>query len=227
MVRKVDMERFAVTSSKPFDAVVEAIKASIGHPNMAALWEATQRATTAAELKAAIQPALGESGLMQFVEFDHGTIVRKATEHHTSRIIRLIIGNPLIMKEMAKRVPDAGSYAPVMEARAEGFERSFEPLDGVLLLRSIKAFVVHSLHLQHNAEVTRLRKERRLIPEPVEVNVVVESGALLPRLDDSIQSQHHTTSTRGTPCFAASYRNLYFSDFARMRRNAGSLLVTQ
>ena len=86
MIRKVDMERFSVTSSKPFDAVVAAIKTSIGHPNMAALWQATQRATTAAELEAAIQPVLGESGLMQFVEFDHGMMVRKGTEHHTSRI---------------------------------------------------------------------------------------------------------------------------------------------
>jgi hypothetical protein len=25
----------------------------------------------------------------------------------------LVLGNPLIMKEMAKHVPDAGSYAPV------------------------------------------------------------------------------------------------------------------
>ena len=44
MIRKVEMERFSVTSSKPFDAVVAAIKASIGHPNMAELWQATQRA---------------------------------------------------------------------------------------------------------------------------------------------------------------------------------------
>ena len=113
MIRKVEMERFSVTSSKPFDAVVAAIKASIGQPDMAELRRATRRATTAAELEAAIQPVLGESGLMQFVEFDHGMIVSKGTEHHTSRIIRLVIGNPLIMKEMAKRVPDAGSYASV------------------------------------------------------------------------------------------------------------------
>ena len=52
---------------------------------------------------------------MLFVEFDHGMIVRKGTERHTSRIIRLVIGNPLIMKEMAKQVPDAGSYAPVSD----------------------------------------------------------------------------------------------------------------
>src|ERR1700734_483990 len=135
MIRKVEMERFSVTSSKPIDAVVAAIKASIGHPNMADLWQATQRATTAAELEAAIQPALGESGLMQFAEFDHGMIVRKGSEQHTSKIIRLVMGNPLIMKEMAKHVPDAGSYAPVtvlVDERDDGVHLSYDRMTSFL-----------------------------------------------------------------------------------------------
>jgi integrase len=60
-----------------------------------------------------IQLVLGKTGLMQFVEFEQGMIVRKGTEDHTPRIIRLDIGNPLIMKEMAKHVPDAGPYVSV------------------------------------------------------------------------------------------------------------------
>ena len=135
MIRKVEMERFSVTSSKPFDAVVTAIKASIGHPNMAVFRQVTQRATTANELEVAIQPFLGESGLMQFVEFDHGMIVRKGTEHHASKIVRLVIGNPLIMKEMAKRVPDAGSYAPVtvlVDKRADGVHISYDRMASLL-----------------------------------------------------------------------------------------------
>src|ERR1700735_1985188 len=135
MIRKVEMERFSVTSSKPFDVIVAAIKASIGHPNMAELWQATQRTTSVAELEAAIQPVLGESGLMQFVEFDHGMIVRKGTENRTSRIIRLVIGNPLIMKEMAKRVPDAGSYAPVtvlVDERDDGVHLSYDRMTSFL-----------------------------------------------------------------------------------------------
>jgi uncharacterized protein (DUF302 family) len=135
MIRTVEMERFSVTSSKPFDAVVAAIKASIGHPNMAEFWQTMQRTTTAAEQEAAIQPVLGESGLMQFVEFDHGMIVRKGTEHHSSRIVRLVIGNPLIMKEMAKRVPDAGSYAPVtvlVDERADGVHISYDTMASLL-----------------------------------------------------------------------------------------------
>jgi uncharacterized protein (DUF302 family) len=135
MIRKLEMERFTVTSSRPFEAVVAAIKASIGHPNMAELWQAAQRATTTVELEAAIQPTLGKTGLMQFVEFDHGMVIRKGTEQHTSKMIRLVIGNPLIMKEMAKRVPDAGSYAPVtvlVDERADGVHISYDRMASLL-----------------------------------------------------------------------------------------------
>jgi uncharacterized protein (DUF302 family) len=135
MIRKVEMERFSVTSSKPFDEVVAAIKASVGHPSMAEFWQAAQRATTAAELDAAIQPNLGKTGLMEFFEFDHGMVIRKGTEHHTSKMVRLVIGNPLIMKEMAKRVPDAGSYAPVtvlVDERADGVHISYDRMASLL-----------------------------------------------------------------------------------------------
>ena len=136
MIRKVDMERFSVTSSKPFDAVVAAIKASIGHPNMVEFSQLVKNATSEAELEAAVQPVLGETGLMQFVEFDHGMIIRKGTEDHSSRIIRLVIGNPLIMKEMAKHVPDAGSYAPVtvlVDERADGVHISYDRMASLLV----------------------------------------------------------------------------------------------
>jgi uncharacterized protein (DUF302 family) len=135
MIRKVELERFTVTSSRPFDVVVAGIKASVGHPNMAELWQAAQRATTAAELEAAIQPTLGKTGLMQFVEFDHGMVIRKGTEQYASKMIRLVIGNPLIMKEMAKRVPDAGSYAPVtvlVDERTDGVHISYDRMASLL-----------------------------------------------------------------------------------------------
>src|SRR6266705_5894634 len=129
MIRKVAMERFTVISARPFDEVVAAIKTSIGNPNMAEFWKSMQEAKSAAELDAAIQRVLGKSGLVLFVEFDHGMIVRKGTERHASRIIRLIIGNPLIMKEMAKHVPDAGAYAPVtvlIDERTDGVHLSYD-----------------------------------------------------------------------------------------------------
>ena len=135
MIRKVEMERFTAISARPFDEVVAAIKTSIGNPNMPEFWKSMQSAQSAAELDAAIRRVLGRTGLMLFVEFDHGTIVRKGAERHTARIVRLVLGNPLIMKEMAKHVPDAGSYAPVtvlVDERADGVHLSYDRMASLL-----------------------------------------------------------------------------------------------
>jgi hypothetical protein len=51
---------------------------------------------------------------------------------------------------------------------------------------------------------TALRKKGRFVPEAVEVDVIVEARAVLPGLNDFIESQHHSTATRGTCCLAAS-----------------------
>lgn len=43
--------------------------------------------------------------------------------------MRFVIGNPLIMKEVAKHVPDAGSYAPVtvlVDEPADGVHLSYD-----------------------------------------------------------------------------------------------------
>jgi uncharacterized protein (DUF302 family) len=135
MIRKVEMERFTVISARPFDEVVAAIKTSIGKPNMADFWKSTQEAKSAAQLSTAIERVLGRTGLMLFVEFDHGMIVRKGTERHNSRMVRLVLGNPLIMKEMAQHVPDAGSYAPVtvlVDERADGVHLSYDRMVSLL-----------------------------------------------------------------------------------------------
>jgi Domain of unknown function DUF302 len=50
---------------------------------------------------------------MMFMKFDQGAVLRKETGLNTPKIVRYVIGNPLIMKEMTKHVPDAGAYAPV------------------------------------------------------------------------------------------------------------------
>jgi len=72
---------------------------------------------------------------MLFVEFDHGAIIRKGTGRDAPRIIRLVMGNPLIMKEMAKHVPDAGSYAPVtvlVDERSDGVHLSYDRMASLL-----------------------------------------------------------------------------------------------
>src|SRR5262249_54319603 len=72
---------------------------------------------------------------MSFVQVDNGAIVRKATGRDTPRTVRLVIGNPLIMQEMAKRVPDAGSYAPVtvlVDERTDGVHLSYDRMTSFL-----------------------------------------------------------------------------------------------
>jgi len=61
--------------------------------------------------------------------------VRKETGQDTPRIIRLLIGNPLIMKEMAKHVPDAGSCAPItvlVDERPNGVHLSYDKMTSLL-----------------------------------------------------------------------------------------------
>jgi uncharacterized protein (DUF302 family) len=112
-MRKVEIERVSLTSSKPFDAVVASIKAAVGQPDMAEFRQATRSAQSFAELERIVQGGLGSTGLMLFMELDLGRILRRESGLETPKIMRFVIGNPLTMKEMAKHVPDAGSYAPV------------------------------------------------------------------------------------------------------------------
>ena len=135
MIRKIEVERFTLNSSKPFDQVVAALNSAVGHPDMAEFWKSTHRAQSDAELQSTIEKGLGRTGLMLFAEFDHGAVVRKGTGRATPRMIRFIIGNPLIMREMAKHVPDAGSYAPVtvlVDERADGVHLSYDRMTSFL-----------------------------------------------------------------------------------------------
>ena len=134
-IRKLEIERLSVTSSKPFEAVVAALRAAVGHPDMAELVKAMNGARTFAELESAVHKGLGRTGLMMFMELDLGAILRKETGLDTPKIVRLVIGNPLIMKEMARHVPDAGSYAPVtvlVHERSDGVHLSYDKMASLL-----------------------------------------------------------------------------------------------
>src|SRR5258708_10245027 len=113
MTAKIEVERFSLTSSRPFDEVLAAIKGAVGNPNMVDFAKTTSAARTFVELESAVRKGLGKTCLMRFMELDHGAVICKATGRDTPRMVRLIIGNPLIMHEMAKSVPDPGSYPPI------------------------------------------------------------------------------------------------------------------
>jgi uncharacterized protein (DUF302 family) len=135
MIRKIEIERFSLTTFKPFDEVVAGVNATIGHPDMTEFARSTREAHSFAELKSAVEKGLSEAGLMLFMQLDHGAVLRKETGRDTPRMIRFIIGNPLIMKEMAKHVPEAGSYAPVtvlVDERADGVHLSYDKMESFL-----------------------------------------------------------------------------------------------
>jgi uncharacterized protein (DUF302 family) len=108
---------------------VAALDAGIGHPDMGEFGRSTHEARTFAELKNVVEKGLSKAGLMLFMQLDQGAVVRKEMGRDVPKIIRLLIGNPLIMKDMAKYVPDAGSYAPVtvlVDERADGVHLSYD-----------------------------------------------------------------------------------------------------
>jgi len=112
-IKRFEIERVSVTSSMPFEAVVAALKDALGQLDLVEFAKVSKQAGTFTELKEVIDRNPGKTGLMLFLELDHGAVLRKETGLTTPKIERLVIGNPLVMKEMAKHVPEAGSYAPV------------------------------------------------------------------------------------------------------------------
>jgi uncharacterized protein (DUF302 family) len=135
MTKKIEFERFTTISSKPLDQIVAALKAAVGQADIATFWRSTHRAQSFAELESTIEKAVGPTGLMLFAELDHGAIVRKGTGRDTPKIVRLVVGNPLIMRRMVQHVPDAGSYAPVtilIDERSDGVRLSYDRMASLL-----------------------------------------------------------------------------------------------
>jgi len=135
MIKTIEIERFSLTTSKQLDEVIAGINAAIGHPDMAEFGRSTREARSFAEMKSAVQKGLSTVGLMLFLQLDHGAVLRKETGRETPKMIRFVIGNPLIMKEMVKHVPDAGSYAPVtvlVDERSDGVHLSYDRMASFL-----------------------------------------------------------------------------------------------
>jgi uncharacterized protein (DUF302 family) len=133
--KTIHVERFSVTSLKPFDEVVKALEAGIAHPNISAIMSEIVAAKSYSELERFIQNAAGASGLMEFVRFDLGAVMRKANGEKAPRSVRFLIGNPLIMKQMVEHAPDAGSYAPVtilLDERPDGVRLSYDRMASFL-----------------------------------------------------------------------------------------------
>jgi uncharacterized protein (DUF302 family) len=134
-ITQVSVQRFSITSSKPFESILKSLEAVVGHPDVNAFMKAVTAAKDLAELEQIIHGAIGPSGLMEFTRFNIGQIMQKEYGPSSPRVIRLVVGNPLIMKQMAVHVHDAGSYAPVtilIDERPDGVHLSYDRMASLL-----------------------------------------------------------------------------------------------
>src|SRR5271169_2150596 len=133
--KNLNVERVSYVSNKPFREVLEALSAGVGHPNMEELWKRISKASTVSEGEETMRSVVGQSGLIEFLRFDHGAVIFKGKPGRAPGIVRLVIGNPAIMRRMAEHVPDAGSYAPVtilVDERPDGTQVSYDRMASLL-----------------------------------------------------------------------------------------------
>ena len=132
---QVNVQRWSITSRKPFDTVLAAVEDAIGRPNMVEFTARVAAAMTFDEMQSVINESVSEIGLMEFMRLDHGAVLARAGVEGGPKMARLIMGNPIIMQSMARLVPDAGSYAPVtvlVDERADGVHLSYDRMASLL-----------------------------------------------------------------------------------------------
>ncbi|MGA8038116.1 MAG: DUF302 domain-containing protein [Candidatus Acidiferrales bacterium] len=133
--REIMVKRFTLTSKKPFAEVLAAIDLQIGHPDMRGFGAALTGARTIDEARDVVNGATSSIGLMEFARFDLGMVLRKEMGESAPRVVRIVAGNPMIMKEMVKHVHDAGSYAPVtilVDERDGGVMVSYDRMESCI-----------------------------------------------------------------------------------------------
>src|ERR1700692_2155552 len=133
--KEIQVQRFSVTSSKGFRAVLAAFQAAIGHPDMNSFSKNVAAANTFAEVEKIVQGATGPSELMEFTRMDLGKVLQKRTGAAAPQSLRFVVGNPVTMSAMVQYVPDGGSYAPVtilIDERADGVHLSYDKMASFL-----------------------------------------------------------------------------------------------
>ncbi|KWV60669.1 hypothetical protein AS156_02170 [Bradyrhizobium macuxiense] len=134
-IRKVEIERLTMISSNPFDVVIASIEGAIGHPDMAQFGKASRAAASHAEFEGLVQRSVSALGLMLFMRLDIGAVLRRESGRAQPKAVRFLMGNPMIMKEMAKHVPDAASYAPItllVDERPDGVHLGYDRMASFL-----------------------------------------------------------------------------------------------
>ena len=160
LTRRINVERVTISSRKSLQDVLAKLDAAVGHPNIEEFWKHVAATKTNSEMEKVVQSALGQSGLMEFARFDHGGVVHKGETGDHPKVFRLVIGNPLIMREMVKHVPDAGSYAPItilIDERPDGVHLSYDRMASFLALMRTQRLL--------KSRVNWMQRLRRCLPQ--------------------------------------------------------------
>jgi uncharacterized protein (DUF302 family) len=134
-INQIAVERWSLVSPKPFAEVVAALDAALGHPDMRDFGMSVMKAGSWQDLEHVVRAAIGRSGFMEFARFNLGQILSKEKGASAPKILRIVFGNPLIMKQMAEHVHDAASYAPVtvlIDEREDGVHLSYDRMASYL-----------------------------------------------------------------------------------------------
>ena len=132
---EVQLRRFSIVSARPFHEVVNRVTATIGRPDLNAFHKELAATKTAAELEGLVNAASGPSGLMEYIRFDSGEVLRQEHGGQPPRILRLVVGNRLTLKKMIGTVPDVASYAPLtilVDERADGVHLSYDSMASLI-----------------------------------------------------------------------------------------------
>jgi hypothetical protein len=132
---EVQLRRFSIVSARPFHEVVNRVTATIGRPDLNAFHKELAATKTAAELEGLVNAAAGPSGLMEYIRFDSGEVLRQERGGQPPGILRLVVGNRLTLEEMVRTVPDVASYAPLtilVDERADGVHLSYDSMASLI-----------------------------------------------------------------------------------------------
>jgi uncharacterized protein (DUF302 family) len=107
------IERLCFISKRSFEEVLAGLYNAISRPNLDEFTQRLKQAHDLQDFTRIVDSAVGSSGLLEFLHLDLGAAIRVGSLKRPYRMIRIIAGNPMIMRSMTQSVPAAGSYAPI------------------------------------------------------------------------------------------------------------------
>jgi uncharacterized protein (DUF302 family) len=139
--------RVRFESALAFDRVLDNLRALVGRPSMADLVKLSSEPSTKSEFASKVESYAGESDFLLFLELDHGAWIGKFGIER--KMVRWILGNPMIAITMIKHDITAGLFVPVELLLVEN--DSGEGSSIIYILPS-------SLKATGNAELTKAAK---------------------------------------------------------------------